>query len=279
MDSRIGHAAYEPAIYSIHSISDLTPHEKLFRIEIPDAVDFRHEPGQFVQLSVWGWGEAPISISNSPTRKGYLEFAIRHAGSLTGALHQMRPGSKIGLRGPFGNGFDVNRLRSQNLLLIAGGCGLAPLRSLIQYCEDCRDEFMDIRILYGAKTPHDLLYKSDLAAWMESETFDCRIIVDFVAPNHGYSGKIGLLPELIPPLEVEAENTTAVLVGPPMMYPFVVEALRKKGLDDERIMVSLERHMKCGIGKCGHCAIDHFSCCIDGPVFLLRDLQGTEWAG
>ena len=154
-------STYKPVVCSITSITDLTPHEKLFRIEIPEEMKFTYQPGQFVLLSVWGFGEAPISISSSPTRAGYLDFAIRKAGSLTGALHLLQSGDKIGLRGPLGNGFNLDELRNKNLLLIAGGCGLAPLRSLIHYCQDRRNEFKQIKILYGAKTSEDLLYKQE----------------------------------------------------------------------------------------------------------------------
>ena len=188
---------YKPFVCRIESVEDLTPLEKLFKIEIPEEVEFHHQPGQFVQVSVWGFGEAPISISSSPTRKGYFELGVRNAGSLTNAFHQLNPGDKIGIRGPFGSCFDIQQLRDKDLLLIAGGCGLAPLRSLIQYCEDRREEFREIRILYGAKTPEDMLYKSELAAWERSEIFECQTIVDSAGQDTAYTGKVGLIPSLI----------------------------------------------------------------------------------
>jgi len=271
-------STYKPFVCSIASITDLTPHEKLFRVEIPVDMDFTHQPGQFVLLSVWGFGEAPISISSSPTRPGYLDFAIRKAGSLTGALHLLKPGDKIGLRGPLGTCFNVDELRDKDLLLIAGGCGLAPLRSLIHYCQDRRNEFKQIKILYGAKTSEDLLYKPELSDWEQSDIFDCHVTIDSSDPDSNYTGKVGLLPDLIPPLDIDPENCAAVLVGPPVMYKYVIDQLKKKGLNEDQIIVSLERHMKCGIGNCGHCAIDHLLCCTDGPVFKLSALSEVRGA-
>ncbi|MFH1744074.1 MAG: FAD/NAD(P)-binding protein [bacterium] len=278
MCTREMQSLYKPFLCRIEFIEDLTPLEKLFKIEIPTGVDFHHQPGQFVQVSVWGFGEAPISISSSPTRKGYIELGVRNAGSLTNALHQLKPGDKIGVRGPFGSCFDVQQLRHKDLLLIAGGCGLAPLRSLIQYCEDRREEFGDIRILYGAKTPEDMLYKSELAVWERSEIFECHTTVDSAGQDTAYAGNVGLIPALIPCLEINSQNTVAVIIGPQVMYKFVIDELKKKGLLENHIIVSLERHMKCGVGKCGHCTIEHLYCCIDGPVFNLTQVQGLKGA-
>ncbi|MBW7995714.1 MAG: oxidoreductase [Candidatus Glassbacteria bacterium] len=264
---------YLPDIFTIGSVSELSPTEKLFRLEFPAGKSFMHKPGQFIQLSLAGYGEAPISISNSPTRGGYLELGIRQAGTLTGAMHRLKPGDNVGVRGPFGSCFEVGGLRSNDLLLIAGGCGMAPLRSLIQYCEDRRKEFGRVTILYGAKTPADLLYKDELSAWENSDSLDCLTTVDSDGGDASYRGHTGFVPALIEPLAVDPDNTRAVIVGPPLMYRPVIGELRKKGLEESRITVSLERHMKCGIGKCGHCAIEHLYCCLDGPVFPLQDVS------
>lgn len=270
---------YKPIPCSIVSVRDLTPMEKLFRIELPNGQELGHRPGQFVQVSLLGYGEAPISISSSPTRRGYFELGVRNAGSLTGALHNLRAGDEIGIRGPFGTYFDVAKLAGKDLVLIAGGCGLAPMRSLIQYCQDRPEEFGTLTILYGAKTPKDRLYKEDLIEWNASDTFACRYAVDAVPAGGCFDeGQVGLITILIPPLEMDKQNTVAVIVGPPVMYRFVIAELKKKGLTEEQIIVSLERYMKCGVGKCGHCAIEHLYCCLDGPVFWLNQVSNLKGA-
>jgi NAD(P)H-flavin reductase len=223
-------------------------------------------------------GEAPISVASSPTRGPYLELGVRKVGALTTALHAMRPGDEVGIRGPFGTCFDVGAVRGKDVLLIAGGCGLAPMRALVQYCEDRRDEFGKVRLLYGAKTPQDALYKDDLARWAGSEAFDCHYTVDDVLPGQAWEANVGLITRLIPPLSVDPANTVAVIVGPPVMYRFVIAELANKGLTQDDIIVSLERHMKCGVGKCGHCTIEHLYCCLDGPVFRLSQVAGVRGA-
>jgi len=193
-------------------------------------------------------------------------------------MHRRAVGDIVGIRGPFGTAFSLAELRGLDLLLISGGCGLAPLRSLIQYCEDHRDEFGRLQILYGARNADFLLFRDELAQWRQSAAFSCALTVDSVTDGSCFDGAVGLLPELIPPLEIMAENTAAVVVGPPPMYRAVIAALQRKGLADDRIVLSLERNMRCGVGKCGHCTIDHLYCCTDGPVFRLDQLAGVRGA-
>ncbi len=270
---------YLPTPCKIVSVRDLTPMEKLFRIQMPDGQELGHKPGQFIQLSILGYGEAPISVASSPTRRGYFELGVRNAGTLTGALHRLNEGDEVGIRGPFGTSFDVEKLAGKDLLLISGGCGLAPMRSLIQYCQDRPDEFGKIRILYGAKTPPERLFKEDLIDWAQSPAFACKYAVDGVPGGDCFDeGEIGLITVLIPPLEIDPQETIAVIVGPPIMYRFVIAELKKKGLTEDHIIVSLERYMKCGVGKCGHCAIEHLYCCLDGPVFWLNQISGLRGA-
>lgn len=269
---------YAPTFYSVVSVADLTPTEKLFRIEMPEGKNLGHKPGQFVQVSLLGVGEAPISIASSPTRNGYFELGVRRAGTVTGAMHELNLGERIGIRGPFGTFFDVKEMRGKDLLLISGGCGLAPMRSLIQYCEDRREEFGNVTLLYGAKSPDDILFKEEVAAWEKSDIFDCQTTVDSVPKGTCYEGNVGLITTLIPPLEIESLDTIAVIVGPPVMYRFVIAELKKKSLAEDRIIVSLERYMKCGVGKCGHCTIEHLYCCLDGPVFKLNEISGLRGA-
>jgi len=271
-------ALYEPVDCEILAVFDLTPNEKLFRLRLADGAQLGQLPGQFVQVSLLGWGEAPISVASSPTRSGWFELGVRRAGSLTTAMHQLAVGDRIGIRGPFGRSFDLARLRGKDLLLISGGCGLAPMRSLIQYCEDRREEFGRVSILYGAKSVSDSLFKEDLAAWEASASFACSRTVDRAEGDGCHVGNVGLITGLIPPLEIDADRTIAVIVGPPVMYRFVIAELRRKGLEAERIVVSLERQMRCGVGKCGHCSIEHLYCCQDGPVFWLNEIEHLRGA-
>ena len=269
---------YQPFPCHITAITDLTPREKLFRISRIDGTPLGHLPGQFVQVSLLGYGEAPISVASSPTRDTVFELGVRATGSLTGALHRMNVGDSLGIRGPFGRPFDLPELRGRDLLLISGGCGLAPLRSLIQYCEDRPDQFGRVTILHGAKSPDDTVFKSDLAAWEASARFACEVTVDSSGGSDCYTGTVGLIPALIPPLSISPERTTAVIIGPPVMYRPVIAELKKKGLGSDRIIVSLERQMRCGVGKCGHCTIEHLYCCQDGPVFRLDEIEQLRGA-
>lgn len=269
---------YLPTECEILSAIDLTPAEKLFRIRKTDGTPLGHLPGQFVQVSLLGWGEAPISVASSPTRDGFFELGVRRAGTLTGVMHSLKAGDRFGIRGPFGRPFDLPWLRGQNLLLISGGCGLAPLRSLIQYCEDRPSEFGSIDIVYGAKNPESRLFKEELSTWETSSRFACSMTVDSISGGDCFSGSVGLITALIPPLAIDPEKTVAVVVGPPAMYRAVIDELKKKGLCSGQIVVSLERQMRCGVGKCGHCSIEHLLCCQDGPVFRLDEIEHLRGA-
>ena len=277
-DNKSKNELYRPFICSVESVRPLTHTEKLFRLIRRDGRPFGHRPGQFVQVSITGIGEAPISVSSSPTRGDYLELGVRKAGTLTGAMHELKAGDVIGLRGPFGTFFDTDAMKGKDLLLISGGCGLAPMRALIQYVQDCRDDFGKVTVLYGAKSPDDILYKDELTEWQHSDSLACQYTVDNVPQGTCWDANVGLITELIPPLQIDVPKTVAVIVGPPVMYKFVISELNTKGVKDENIIVSLERYMKCGVGKCGHCTIDHLYCCIDGPVFSLNQVAGLKGA-
>lgn len=277
-DNKSKHELYRPFMCKIESVRDLTLTEKLFKLVRPEGQPFGHKPGQFMQVSVTGIGEAPISVSSSPTRGQFLELGVRKAGTLTGAMHELKSGDMIGLRGPFGTSFDTEAMKGKDLLLISGGCGLAPMRALIQYVEDCRDDFGEVTVLYGAKSPDDILYKDELIGWQSSDKLVCQFTVDSIPQGTCWDANVGLITQLIPPLQIDVPKTVAVIVGPPIMYRYVIRELNSKGLSDENIIVSLERYMKCGVGKCGHCTIDHLYCCIDGPVFRLEDVAGLKGA-
>jgi sulfhydrogenase subunit gamma (sulfur reductase) len=277
-DNKSKNELYRPFMCTVKSVRPLTRTEKLFKLIRQDGQSFGHKPGQFMQVSITGIGEAPISVSSSPTRGDYLELGVRKAGTLTGAMHELKAGDEIGLRGPFGTFFDTGAMKGKDLLLISGGCGLAPMRALIQYVQDCRDDFGKVTVLYGAKSPDDILYKDELIEWQNSDNLACQYTVDNIPQGTCWDANVGLITELIPPLQIAVPKTVAVIVGPPVMYKFVIRELNSKGVKDENIIVSLERYMKCGVGKCGHCTIDHLYCCIDGPVFSLKQVAGLKGA-
>lgn len=265
---------YAPRPATLFAVEELTPQEKLFRLGLDDGSELGQLPGQFVQVSLPGLTEAPISVASSPTCRGVFELGVRRAGRLTSALHQLQPGAKLGIRGPFGRPFQLDALRGRPLLLLAGGCGLAPLRSLIQYCRDNPQDFPEVRIFYGARSPQDLMFKEDLHAWQQQRGFRCRYTVDNRPADSCYDGETGLITSLLDGLDLDLQNCRAVIVGPPPMYRPVIAALRGLGLTGaKRIMLSLERQMRCGVGKCGHCTIEHLYCCQDGPIFWLEEVE------
>ena len=222
-------------------------------------------------VSIPGVGDAPISICSSPTKRRSFELVVRKAGKLTAALHNMKEGDKVGIRGPFGTGFNVQSLEGNDLLFIAGGLGIVPLRSLINFVIDNRRNFGKVDILLGCKTPKDMLFGDEVEHWSERLDVNFNCTVDQTAPD--WKGNVGLITSLIPGVNLTPRQTFAVVVGPPIMYKFVVQELLKKEIPAKQIILSLERHMKCGVGKCGHCQIGHTYCCQDGPVFSYDQVK------
>lgn len=257
---------YLPAVARLKDIHPLTDREKLLTIELPDGLSLCHKPGQFVEVSLPGVGEAPISIASSPSRSnGAFELCIRRMGFLTHALHQLVPGDMLGIRGPFGQGFPVESFFGKDLLLAPGGLGLPPLRSLIQYICDHRSQFGRVLILYGARNPAELLLMDELLEWEAQYDVELNITVDH--PAEGWNGNVGVITTLFPKIQIYAPNTVAITIGPPAMYRFVVIELLALGIAESNIWLSLERRMKCGVGKCGHCQINQVYTCIEGPCF------------
>ena len=270
---------YAPRPCRLLEVCTLTPQEKLFRLQLEDGSELQHLPGQFIQVSIPGLTEAPISVASSPSRTGYFELGVRKAGTLTSALHQLQPGAQVGIRGPFGRPFQLAALHNKQLLLIAGGCGLAPLRSLIQYCQDNTTDFLAVHILYGARSPADLMFREELPGWHLSDSFTCRVTVDQTPATSCYDGDTGLITTLLNDIQIDADNCCAVVVGSPPMYRPIISKLRQMGLSNSKqIMLSLERQMRCGVGKCGHCSIEHLTCCCDGPIFWLEEIEHLRGA-
>ena len=265
-----------PELAEIVRVEELTATEKLFEIRFKNKRELGHLPGQFVEVSVFGIGEAPIFISSSPTRNGSFELVVRRVGNVTEALHRLQKGSIIGIRGPLGNGFPLTELKGRDILFVAGGIGLVPLRSLINYVLDNRDSYGRVIILFGARTPTERLFVNELALWEERRDVEFLETVDRSEWN--WKGHIGVITTLFPHINVDPQKTYAVIVGPPVMYRFAILEAMGKGIPGERIIVSLERRMKCGVGKCGHCQIQNLYVCQDGPVFRYSEIEGLKEA-
>ncbi len=265
--------AYLPNIAVIESIREETPSEKTFTLRLLDGATISCIPGQFIMLSVFGRGEAPFCVGTAGQDMPGLDITVRcyPEGQVTAGLHSLQPGAYVGLRGPFGNGFDVDALHGKDILFVAGGIGLVPIRPLIHYVLAERNRFGQLTLLYGFRQPSEMLYRDELAAWRARDDFDVQLTID--EPHPDWEGPVGVVTTLFPDLQIKASNTKAIIVGPPVMYPFVVAECRKKGITDEDMIFSLERYMKCGIGKCGHCAIKHKYVCTDGPVFTYAEMR------
>jgi sulfhydrogenase subunit gamma (sulfur reductase) len=264
---------YLPHLARISRIHRMVPDNHLFQLRFVDdgLVDrWTHRPGQFVELSVIGTGEAPISISSSPTRRGILELCVRRAGRTTSALFRLPTNALVGIRGPYGNGFPVEEMEGQDLLIVAGGLGMAPLRSLLWYALDHRERFGTVTLMYGARTPADMLFRDELVSLANVEAINTLLTVDR-DPTGTWTHHVGLLPELFRKVELDPKRTYAAVVGPPVVYKFVLKELLAQNFSKDRILMSLERRMKCGVGKCGHCSVGYKYTCIHGPVFTYWD--------
>jgi NAD(P)H-flavin reductase len=252
-----------------------TPTETHFTLKMADGRPLEHEPGQIVELSLFGYGEIPIGIASSPTRKSTFDLVVRSVGRVSGAVGKLDKGESVYVRGPLGHGFDLTKLRGHDVLIVAGGIGLCPTRSLIQYILDRRDEFKRFVLFYGAREPGLQLFTDDLAKWRTANDVEYYETVDKSDPS--WSGNVGVITTLFPQVELKPE-TRAVICGPPIFYRFVIRELDMIGIPRENVFADLERRMKCGVGKCGHCQINDKYVCVDGPVFSFADVQALEEA-
>ncbi len=253
---------------------------KTFELAFTDASrneSFSYRPGQFMMVSIPDCGEAPISISSTPSRPGLIELSVRQAGVLTTAMHTMKQGELLGLRGPYGRPFPMESLKCRDLVFVAGGIGLAPLRSVINFCLDNKNDYGAITLLYGSRSPEDIAFQLDLKTWQDKKSVHCLLTVD--TTGVGWHGNIGLVTTLLGQISPDLARTSALVCGPSLMIRFVLAELSRMGFPDDDILTTLERHMKCGIGICRHCHMDRTLVCVDGPVFSLaqlRKLPGTE---
>lgn len=262
---------YIPIMAEVLSVEPLTSRETLFKVLLPKPLN--HCPGQFVMVSLPGIGECAISISSGPECGLELEMVIRKAGNVTGVLHQLQPQDQIGIRGPFGSGFELDDFKGKDIVIVAGGLGLVPLRSLIVPVMEHRSEYGQIYLIIGSKTPSEALFREQIQSWRQLPKTNIVELVDST-DFQPWDGEEGLVTDPIHRLSIDEKNTLLVLCGPPVMYKFVLMEFKMNfNLPDEQIFVDLERRMRCGLGKCGHCQINHVYCCKDGPVFRYSQLQ------
>lgn len=262
-----------PTVGVITDVRIDTPDIKTFRVVTLDGKKaFDHQPGQCAMLSVPGIGEAMFSITSSPTNTEYMEFAIKKCGCVTDWLHQAEVGQQITIRGPYGKPFPVDDVfASKNLLFIAGGVGLAPLRSVINYCRHYRERYGDIDIVYGSRSKDDLLdYQEIIEEWSKDAGVKVHLTID--NPQEGWSGHVGFVPNYVKELGFDT-NKTAIICGPPIMIKFTLDGLVELGFDKTQVYTTLELRMKCGVGKCGRCNVGAKYVCKDGPVFRCDELE------
>lgn len=249
--------------------------ELYLHLELDSGQELDYTPGQFVEVSLAGIGEAPISISSTPTQRG-LELVVRNVGALTRAIHKLEVGQKLGIRGPYGSTYPVEQAKGKDLVFICGGIGLVPQRSFIRYVLDNRKDYGDVKVLIGTKCYDMRLFREELAMWMERK--DMTVMETIDEAHDCWNGDVGVVTTLIPKIESNLPKSLIMVCGPPVMYKFVLMALAEADVPTENIFVNLERRMKCGVGKCGHCQINNFYVCQDGPVFRFSDLASVPEA-
>ncbi|MCL1944084.1 MAG: FAD/NAD(P)-binding protein [Candidatus Azobacteroides sp.] len=266
---------YLPYRMKIVKITEEAPFVRTFRLEFinpEEGEKFTFKTGQFAEYSVFGEGESTFCIASPHTRKGYVECTFRQAGRVTTALSNLEEGDLIGFRGPYGNIFPIDQWKDKNLVFIAGGIALPPMRSVIWSCLDNRGNYKEITVFYGAKTANDLVYKHELKEWEERPDIKLYTTVDPGGETPDWKGEVGFVPAIVDKFAPTAENTIAIVCGPPVMIKNTFPVLKKLGFADENIYTTLENRMKCGFGKCGRCNVGKTYVCKDGPVFTAAQL-------
>lgn len=262
---------YVPLPASIERVTRLTERERLYKVR-PVGKNFVFDPGQFFMAGLPGYGEAPFSTASPAGAPGdpSFELCIRAVGNLTRAIHRLKKGEVLWIRGPFGRGFKVSSMKGKDIVFIAGGIGMVPMRGLIKTILAERPSFGRLMLVYGSKSPDEVLFKDEILEW-KTHGLEAELTID--APSPGWQGNVGVVTRIIPGLELDPSRTSAVVIGPPVMYRFVVKSLWDKKIPRDEIILSLERKMKCGVGKCGHCQINNVYTCQEGPVFRLSEIK------
>jgi NAD(P)H-flavin reductase len=260
----------------VEGILQETSDIKTFKLAFQDKEtqeEFEFQAGQFGVFSVFGRGEAPFGIANSPTRGGYVECSVKRVGKVTNALHDLNLGDTVGFRGPYGRSFPLDRMKGKNLIFVGGGIGMAPLRSLLWNCIDTRKDFQDITVVYGARSTADLVYKQELQEWVDMPDVNTVLTVDPGGEDESWKGEVGFVPTVLEKVNPSPENAVVITCGPPIMIKFVLVSLSKMKFEPDQIITTLEMKMKCGLGKCGRCNIGSAYVCKHGPVFDYAELM------
>ena len=265
---------YVPYKATVIEVVKETANIMTFRVVLDDPEEmknFKFEPGQVGQLSLFGAGEATFVINSPPTRMDYLQFSVMKVGEVSARLHSLKAGDKVGVRAPLGNAFPYEAMKGKDIVFIGGGIGMAPLRTLLLYMLDNRDDYGRISLLYGARSPQDMAYSYETEEWLKRDDLTTVLTIDREA--EGWAHKVGLIPNILLEMNPSPKNTIAITCGPPIMIKFTIQALKQLKFDDAQIYTTLEKRMKCGIGICGRCNIGTKYVCIDGPVFSYAELQ------
>jgi len=267
---------YLPKLVTIEDAYLETPDVKSFRLVFKDKAlreSFEFKTGQFGLFSAFGLGESTFCISNAPTRKGYIQCTFRKTGRVTGGLFDLSIGDTMGFRGPFGNHFPIDEWKGKDLVFIAGGIGLPPVRSVIWNCLDRREYFGNITIVYGSRCVEDLVYKNELSHWSERDDVGLYQTVDPGGETPDWKGEVGFVPMILEKARPSAKNAVAVLCGPPIMIKFSLSVLESLGFSDDNVYTTLENKMKCGVGKCGRCNVGDVYICKEGPVYTAAEIK------
>jgi NAD(P)H-flavin reductase len=262
---------YKPIMASLTDVIDESPLIKTF-VLVPEK-GFSFKTGQFIELSVDGIGEAPFTPSSSPLITEKLEVTVMKTGYVTECMHKLKPGVLMGIRGPFGRGYPIENFYGKEVLILGGGCGLAPIRSLLYALESVTDKLEKVILCYGSKTPSDCIYKPLFARLNKIEKFETYRTVDKF--EEGWNESIGVVTSLLNKIKMNIEKSVAVVCGPPIMMKFGTIRLLEMGYQEDQIYLSMEKNMSCGLGKCGHCMMGEFFVCKDGPVFTYSELKDT----
>lgn len=260
---------YKPLRATLEEVIEESPLIKTF-VLIPDE-EFIFRTGQFIELSVEGVGEAPFTPSSSPLVTDRLEVTVMKTGYVTGIMHELKPGAVMGIRGPYGRGYPVTRFSGKEVLILGGGCGLAPIRSLLFTLEHMKADLEKVILCYGSKTPADCIYKPLFSRLNSIDKFEAYRTVDVT--DDEWDGPVGVATKLLDNVRVNIDNSVAVVCGPPIMMKFGTIRLLEMGYRDDQIYLSMEKNMSCGLGKCGHCMMGEFFVCKDGPVFTYDEIK------
>jgi NAD(P)H-flavin reductase len=268
---------YLPEVVKVTKIEEQSPTVKLFRLAPTQESEFKKNenglvfiPGQFVMVGQIGYGESPFGPLSSPYETDYIEVAVRKAGIVTNYLHSIKEGDKITLRGPFGNGFPLDFIEGKDIVSATGGCGIPPIAALVEYIIKNKEKFGRIYVLYGARSPEEILMKKKIEEW-KKEGIKVVVTIDKPAPN--WDGHVGFVTDLVKEIEINESNAVATMCGPGPMIDALEKVFRPLGIPDRRIFVSMERKMQCGVGKCQHCTTGKNYVCMDGPVFYYDQVD------